>query len=222
MRRLLTLCCLLGLAAGCGNDPRGPGDAGSPTVVAALGDSITAGAPLWDPDARVRAQIGPAADPRSQYQYWAERRLPGVAFRNCGVAGQLTDEIARRLGSCAEGADVLIVQGGTNDIAQQRPVKAAARNLRAMVKRGKRLGLRVALAEVLPWNRGGARAASAIRRLNRLIAGIGADEGVPVFPWYRRLEDPNAPGTMKAEWTIDGAHPSVKGYRRLADVVVLP
>ncbi len=191
-------------------------------VVAALGDSITAGSPLWDPDEAVLAQIGSSADPESQYEYWAKRRVPGARFRNCGVFGERTDQIAARLDRCAEGANVLIVQGGINDIAQMRRVKTAARNLRAMVARGKELGLRVALVEVLPWNNGGAMAAPQIRALNRLIAGIGADERVPVFPWYERLEDPNAPGNMKREWTIDGDHPSIEGYRRLADVVELP
>ena len=65
-------------------------------------------------------------------------------------------------------------------------------------------------------------AAPRIRRLNRLIASIGAEAGVPVFGWYERLEDPKARGNMKAEWTIDGDHPSVEGYRRLAEVVELP
>ncbi len=190
--------------------------------MAALGDSITAGSPLWDPDEAVRAQIGPAADPTSQYEYWAERRMPGARFRNCGVFGERTDEIAKRLDGCAKGADVLIVQGGINDIAQMVPVKTAARNLRAMVTRGKKLGLRVALVEVLPWNNGFPRAAGPIDRLNRLIEGIGREEEVPVFPWYGRLEDPAAPGRMKPEWTIDGDHPSREGYRRLAEVVELP
>jgi hypothetical protein len=31
-------------------------------IVAALGDSITAGSPYWDPDASVQKQIGSALD----------------------------------------------------------------------------------------------------------------------------------------------------------------
>ena len=91
-----------------------------------------------------------------------------------------------------------------------------------MVVRGKKLGLRVAITEVLPWNNGPPFAASRIRRLNRQIADIAKDEGVPVYPWYERLEDLQAPGRMKPDLTIDGDHPSVKGYRRLADTVKLP
>ena len=202
----------------------GDQDAGARPVteVAALGDSITAGSPLYDPDPAVRESIGSSLDLKSQYEYWAQRRLPGVRFRNCGVFGERTDQIAARMKGCADGVDALVIQGGINDIAQLRRVKAAARNLRGMVTDGKALGLRVALVEVLPWNNGYPGAARKIRRLNGLIADIGRDEDVPVFPWYRALDDPSSPGRMKAGWTDDGNHPSVAGYRRLADVVELP
>jgi lysophospholipase L1-like esterase len=192
------------------------------TKVAALGDSITAGSPLWDPDPAIRATLGSTADPESQYEFWTARRLDDVAFRNCGVFGERTDEIATRLDDCAQGAAVLIVQGGINDIAQQRSVEEAAANLRGMVRRGRQLGLRVALVEVLPWNNGYPRAAKPIDELNRLIGEIGSELDVPVFPWFAALEDPDAPGRMRAELTDDGDHPSVAGYRRLAESFELP
>ena len=191
-------------------------------LVAALGDSITAGSPLWDPDPALRASLGSRIDARSQYEFWAKRRLRGVRFRNCGVFGERTDQIAARLEDCARSAEVLIVQGGINDIAQMRRVKTAAGNLRGMVQRGKELGLRVAIVEVLPWNNGYPLAAPRIRRLNRAIAAIGREERIPVFPWYRALEDPAARGRMRAGLTDDGDHPSVAGYRRLSEDVDLP
>ena len=196
--------------AGCGEqDEPSPGaKPAKTTLVAALGDSITEGAPL--------------ADRESRYGHWAEMRLKGTRFRHCGASGERTDQIALRLDACAKGASVLIVQGGINDIAQGRPVEDAARSLRAMVERGKQLGLRVALTEVLPWNNGHPAAAAPIRRLNRAIARIGRDLRVPVLPWYSKLEDPDNPGRMKPEWTIDGSHPSVTGYRRLGETVRLP
>jgi lysophospholipase L1-like esterase len=124
-----------------------------------------------------------------------------------------------RLDPCAAGADVLVVQGGINDIAQGRPVEDAAANLRAMVRRGRELGLRVAVADVLPWNNGWPDAEPKIRRLNGLIAAIAREEGVPLLPFHDTLEDPERPGRMRAEWTHpDGDHPSVAGYRRLGEV----
>jgi lysophospholipase L1-like esterase len=182
-------------------------------LVACLGDSITAGSPGWDPDPSVRAAI-PNPSPESQYEHWVERADPRLELRNCGVYGQRTDEIAARLEPCADGADVLVVQGGINDIAQGRPVESAAENLRAMVGRGHELGLRVALANVLPWNNGYPDADEPIRTLNALIAEIE----VAILPFYETLEDPDRPGRMREEWTSDGDHPSVEGYRRLGEL----
>jgi lysophospholipase L1-like esterase len=208
----------------CGGDDE-PAPAPAPpgtTVVAALGDSITAGSPRWDPNPDIRAEIGSQVDRRSQYELWAERALGGTDFRNCGVPGQLTDEIARRLEPCADGADVLIIQGGVNDIGSGRSPAAVAANLRGMVREGKRLGVRVAIVELLPWNAGYPVADPLIRDVNRRVARIARAEGVRLLPWYGLLEDPQRPGRMRDVWTDDLLHPSVAGYRRLGESVDLP
>jgi len=187
-------------------------------VVAALGDSIVAGSPYWDPDPVVQARIGGALDPESQWEHWAARADPRLAFRNHGVYGERTDEIARRFDTAATGADVLVVQGGINDIAQGRDVQRAADNLRALVRRGQALGLPVAVANVLPWNGGWPRTEEPIRRLNALVAELAVAEGVPVLPFHETLESDEQPGRMRPEWTSDGDHPSVAGYRRLGEL----
>jgi lysophospholipase L1-like esterase len=172
-------------------------------IVAALGDSITEGSPGlrgWD--------------------VWAAQTDSRFELRNCGIYGQRTDEIAARLEECARGAEMLIVQGGINDIAQGRDVENAAANLHAMVGRGKELGLRVALVDVLPWNNGWPNAEPEIRRLNALIREIALEEDVTLLPFHDTLEDPGRPGRMREEWTHEGDHPNEDGYRRLADVVL--
>ena len=170
-------------------------------AVAAIGDSITAGSP-WDDDPAIGWPAAAAsADPRLDFTVRA-------------VYGKRTDEIAAWLDEAAAGADVLVVQGGINDIAQGRPVEGAAANLRAMIARGRELGLRVAVADVLPWNNGWPDAEPRIRELNALIEAIG----VPVLPFHETLEDPERPGRMREEWTVEGDHPSVEGYRRLGEV----
>jgi lysophospholipase L1-like esterase len=204
-------------------DPAPSGNAPQRVLVAALGDSITAGYPLWDPDPELRRNIGAARDRRSQYEYWARRKLGRhVRFRNCGVPGDRTDQIAARLDQCAKGADVVIVQGGLNDIAQGRPVADAARDLRAMVRHGKRLRLRVAIAELLPWNNGYPRFRAQVDDLNRRIHALARAERVRVLPWYRALEDPAKPDRMRDALTAEGDHPSVAGYRRIGEAVTLP
>jgi lysophospholipase L1-like esterase len=213
MRAGLVAVAALFVLAGCG----GSSNRSPTTLVATLGDSITAGSPGYDPDPLMRENLGFGANEKSQWQYWAEQAHPGLRFRNCGVYGQRTDEIALRLDDCARGAQVLVVQGGINDIAQGRAVETAAENLRRMVERGKKLGLKVALAELLPWNNGYPEADPKIRRLNDQIHVIARDEGVPVLPFFATLEDPARPGRMREEWTSDGDHPSVAGYRVLGE-----
>jgi len=180
-------------------------------VVVALGDSITEGSPEYD------SRRG--GNEESQWEYWAGRADPRLEFRNCGIYGQRTDEIRARLEECARGADVLIVQGGINDIAQGRPVEDAADDLRWMVRRAKELGLRVAVADVLSWNNGAPEHSAGIRRLNALIAAVAREEDVTLLPFHDTLADPEQPARMKDEWThADGDHPSVAGYRRLGEL----
>ena len=166
-----------------------------------MGDSITAGSP-WDDDPAVGwPAAAAAADPRLRFSVRA-------------VYGKRTDEIAAWLDEAATGAEALVVQGGINDIAQGRPLTDAAANLAAMVRRGLKLGLRVAVASVLPWNNGWPGAEAPIRELNALIATLG----VPVLPFHETLEDLERPGRMREEWTVEGDHPSVAGYRRLGEL----
>lgn len=211
---------MLLLVPGCGGSER---EAGAPDVVAALGDSITAGSPYWDPDPAVRDRIGIAVDPDSQYPLWAEARLgKDIEVRNCGVFGERTDEIAERFSACTQDASALIVQGGINDVVQGRPVEDAAADLCAMVRRGRDAGLRVMLADVLPWNNGDARAARDIVQLNKLIAEVAREQRVPLLRFNAALADPRDPARMRAALTSDGDHPSVAGYRRLGALVPRP
>jgi lysophospholipase L1-like esterase len=229
----VALCCgAIATAAalgGCGGSsskqkPESAASNRGPVLVAALGDSITAGNPGYDPSPRARAAFGFGHDPRSQYEYWAQRADPRLRFRNCGVFGEPTAAIAARLRGCARGADVLIVQGGINDIAQslrQPPslrrltTTEAATNLGQMVEQGRQLGLRVALADVLPWNRAYPAAAPLIDRLNRLIGVTAKLERVPLLPFNETLASAGNRDLMKRRLTADGDHPSIAGYRRL-------
>jgi lysophospholipase L1-like esterase len=181
-------------------------------VVAVVGDSISAGSPLWDPDEAVRAGIA-APDEGSQWQFWAARADPRLEFRTSAVYGERTDQIARRLDLVLPGADVLVVQGGINDVVQRRPVEEAARNLEAMLRRGREAGLELAVADVLPWNNGDGRAAADIERLNALIRQLPAT----LLPFHDTLVDPADPSRIGPGLTDDGDHPSIEGHRLLGE-----
>ncbi len=187
-------------------------------LVVGLGDSITAGNPGWDPDPERRPFEDPGDDETSQYLYWAALANSGMRFRNHGVGGERTDEIRARLETAVVGADVIVVQGGINDIVRGRSVDLAAEDLGAMVRRAKELAEVVLLPNVLPWNNGGPDAEPKIRELNGLIAALAEAEEVALLPFHETLDDPALPGRMKAEWTPDGNHPSVEGHRRLGEL----
>jgi lysophospholipase L1-like esterase len=181
-------------------------------IVSCVGDSITAGSPLWDPDPAVRARL-PAPDERSQWLWWVGQIDSSLELRNHGVYGERTDEIAARFDAAVDGADAVVVQGGINDVVQGRPVDEAARDLAAMVARAQGLGLRVAIADVLPWNNGDVRAARDIVRLNALVAAIA----VPLLPFHDTLVDPARPHRMGSDYTDDGDHPSIEGHRLIGE-----
>ena len=185
-------------------------------LVAVAGDSISAGSPLWDPDPAIRARI-PEPDERSQWQWWATRVDARLEFRTTAVYGERTDEIARRLELVLPGADVLVVQGGINDVVQRRPVEEAARNIQAMLARGRAAGLALAVADVLPWNNGDERAAEDIRRLNALIHASAAGAGATLLPFHDTLADPADPSRMRDGLSDDGDHPSTQGHRLLGE-----
>ncbi len=200
------------MAAGCGG---GNGNGGDHRVIAAIGDSITTGNPGYEPNPGLRNSLGLGDNPESQWEYWAQREHPDLQIRNCGVRGQNTAQIAQRFDRCTQGVDGVVVQGGINDIAEGLPLEATAANLRGMVRSAKDLNLDVAIADVLPLNVGNGTYDAVIGDLNSRIHRIADEEDVTLLPFHQVLEDPGTPGRMRHEWTADGEHPSVEGYRRL-------
>jgi lysophospholipase L1-like esterase len=234
-RFALTFFALGALAlGGCGGDdgPAGktvpPGEDPGLVTVAALGDSITAGNPLYDPDPAQRDALGFGADQESQYEYWASAVEPSLDFLNCGVFGERTDEIAARFPECTDGADLVIIQGGINDIAQalgsdpqamRDAVSSAAANIDGMLAEADDQGLDAAVANILPWNNGHPAADGPIEQLNFEIAEIAERRGAPLLDFHDALESRDEPGTMSPGYTDDGDHPSIEGYRILGELV---
>ena len=169
-----------------------------PTLVAALGDSITAGTPRWDPNpGHPRSDRLASSTAAASTSYWAERAPPGTEL----------SQLRRRRGSAPTRS-----RAGSRPAPRGRRADHPGRGQRHRAAaltgrgarpepawrwcaRGKRLGLR----------RGDRRAAALERRLSgrrpadpRRSTGASPRIGrtrrtIQLIRWYRVLEDPARP-----------------------------
>ena len=136
---------------------------------------------------------------------------PRLRFAVRAVYGKRTDEIAAWLDEAVEGVEVLVVQGGSTNIAQGPQVADAAENSpRWPDAPGARPARR---RRERPRNNGWPGAEAPIRELNAQIATLRAGAALS-----RDAGGPEAAGPDARTWTSDGDHPSVEGYRRLGEL----
>ena len=159
-------------------------------IVAALGDSVSAGSPLWDPDPDVRGRMADSLNPQSQYEYWRRRAsAPGCAFATAGSSAR-----PPTVGPAAAGLHAGGARSGGAGRHQRRGAGTARPSRRGEPPRdgaqGKGCGARrrarpgASLEQRLASRRAGASRAS-----NARIAAIGREERVPVLPFYAALEE---------------------------------
>ena len=183
--------------------------------IVALGDSTTAGTPLYlspleaPPDGR--------GDVSSQYAYWMMRARPDWRVLNRGVNGERSDEIAARFDrdvlSHAPAAVVIIA--GVNDIYAGRTADHVRRALRGMYDRAARAGIPVVAGTIVPYNTATAWANAAMHDVNAWIAAEAArDANLSYADTRAAVADPHAPDRLVG--SPDGLHPDVEGYRRMA------
>lgn len=183
--------------ASCG---RGAGGEGS---IAALGDSITAGYRI----------------PGAYLEWLGEWR--GVPVHNFGVAGDTTEGMLRRLPDLlATGPtpQIVIVMGGTNDIAHGWPAERTVGNLDAITRAVRATGREPVLVCPPP---AGALSEPAQRSLRVAIREYATRTRVRVIDPWDALEDRSHPGRTRPELAMDGVHPSAAGQRALARAIAL-
>src|SRR6476646_3421391 len=91
-------------------------------VIVALGDSTTAGTPLFL--SPVEAPPDGWGDRTSQFSYWLTQRRPEWQVLNRGVNGERTDQIAARFDRDVLGASpqAVIIIAGVSDVYQGRSI----------------------------------------------------------------------------------------------------
>ncbi|MGC4085757.1 MAG: GDSL-type esterase/lipase family protein [Vicinamibacterales bacterium] len=118
----------------------------------------------------------------------------------------------------------LLLLEGINDIHAGTPTQASAiptviSSLRTMVQEGKRRGMTVFLATLLPERKGSCRSfdfddnVEDVVTANAQIRALAQSENVPLVDMY-----PAFTGSLDTLLGVDGLHPSEAGYQKMADL----
>lgn len=191
------------------------------TVVAALGDSTTAGTPLFK--SPVEAPPHGDGDATAPFPYWLMQAHPEWDVRNLGVNGERTDQIRARWERDVAplGAAAVIILAGVNDVYQGRPIDHVTTELRAMYDLAAAAGMPVVAGSIVPYNTATPEQNAKMRAINDWIRAEAARDANITFADTRaaaaRDDDPDM-----LRGSPDGLHPDKDGYRRMADALRAP
>jgi lysophospholipase L1-like esterase len=141
------------------------------------------------------------------------------AHVNRGIGGQTTSQMLVRFRQdvIALKPAVVVILGGTNDIAQNgglTTLEAIEDNLQSMAELARLHGIRVVIASVLPaldypW-RPGLQPRDKIIALNLWIQGFCGRNRMVYLDYFSAMVDEN--GGLRHELSMDGIHPTEAGY----------
>lgn len=175
--------------------------------VVAFGDSLTAGFGL--PEAEGFAP---------QLEAWLQGQGADVEVVNAGVAGDTTAGGLSRVGwVLAEGADLVVLELGANDMLRGVPPAVARRNLDAILADISGRGIDVLLAGMLaPPNYGTEYRAE----FDAIYPELAEKHGAALYPFFLMgLGEANGVAELFALMQADGMHPNAKGVELIvADI----
>ncbi len=178
-----------------------------------MGDSLTWGYPF-----------GPEAS-------WLDLAAgeTGLKVINQGINGETTGEMLARFDQdvVRPGPRAVTIMGGTNDAWAGFAAAEVEGNIRAMIDKAHRAGIKVIICLPPPLCRTGSGiTASFLEKMAGLLADyrgacrhLARSRGLELLDFYIPLLDP-ATGWGKKEYFVDDAHPSIKGYQVMAATAV--
>ncbi len=186
--------------------------------IVAIGDSTTAGTPAFL--SPIEAPPDGRGDPQSQYPYWLMKTHPGWEVLNRGVNGERSDQILDRFerDAIAEKPIAVVILAGVNDVYQGRSVDHVTRQLRLMYSRASRAGVRVVAGSIIPFNTATPEQNRRMHAINDWIRREAeGDANVDHVDTRAAVSAPGRPDMLVS--SPDELHPSVDGYRRMADAI---
>ena len=188
------------------------------TVVVALGDSTTAGTPLFK--SPIEAPPNGSGDETSQFAYWLMKAEPAWDVRNRGVNGERSDQIRARWTrdvAAASPAAVVII-AGVNDVYQGRAVEHVTRELRAMYDLAATARMPVIAGSIVPYDTATPEQNARMRAINDWIRAEAArDANIEFADTRAAAARADNPDLLRS--SPDGLHPDSDGYRRMAEAL---
>ena len=187
--------------------------------IVALGDSTTAGTPLFK--SPIEAPPDGSGDERSQFAYWLMRQHPDWTVLNRGVNGERTrsDRRALRSRRARPQPAAVIIIAGVNDVYQGRDVEHVTTHLRDDVR--PRQSRQASRSSPEPSFRTTPRQPSRTARCGRSTHWIAAQ---PAKDPNMVVVDTRAAAAAsndrdKLSGSPDGLHPDINGYRKMAEAL---
>jgi lysophospholipase L1-like esterase len=190
-------------------------------TIVALGDSTTAGTPLFK--SPVEAPPAGEGDVRSQFAWWLMRARPDWRVLNRGVNGERTDQIAARFDRdvLAHHPRALILIAGVNDVYQGRTAAEVTAELAVLYRRAAAADIPVVAGSIVPYDTATPQQNAAMRAINDWIRDEAGRDANLTFA-DTRAAAASAADPDRLRGSPDGLHPDIDGYRRMAETLVDP
>jgi len=164
-----------------------------------LGDSITYGFPFGPEASWVRHAAGET----------------GLSLVNSGVNGNSFADMLGRFSRDVAGyePELVIITGGTNDVAARESLAAVRPRLETIVGRALAAGITPVLGLTVPILDPGLE--MILSELRQMVRRMAEERGLGILDFYSPFIDPSS-GQPRGDWFLDDAHPNRLGYRAMA------
>ena len=187
-------------------------------IIVALGDSTTAGTPLFK--SPVEAPPNGEGNEQSQYAYWLMKKRPSWQVLNRGVNGERTDQIQARFARdvLGAGAAAVVIIAGVNDVYQSKHVGYVTQHLRQLYNAAIDAGLPVIAGSIVPYN---TATIDQNTRMHEINAWIRREASLDPHLHFvdTRKACASADNPDRLAGSPDDLHPDVEGYRLMAETI---
>ncbi len=185
-----------------------PDQRGGKPLVVATGDSIAAG---WG-DCRERRCLG------VEYDWWQAALGDQAIVLTRGIGSSTTQDLLDRWVQDTQGADVLIILTGVNDVARDVTAENILKNFATMQQRATQAGQTIIFSTIMPSDSTDTPAKLAV--VEAVNAALRASDWW-VIDLYGEMVDPEQRGTLRRDEIAHqgSAHPNLRGYDRMAEFV---